>query len=347
MRALPASPSASCRASAAAAPPFFSLASRAEASSDSRRAFSADRPFTTSTRDSRRVSIASRASSSEASASDSGLPSPRLFVSFTSSSSASFSHAVPLHRGQSQKAPRRRIAPRVHVLAGERAQRRAKPQGQRRLHESFGHAGATIAAFRGHRHKFRGRVRAHGELERLPRGRDRMRRGEVHLASGEAGRRLDGRDGGRKQGAKQVEIEVGDDGIREIPRRGQRGLENPDPTGGLSPDLDRSGPAGGEERERGRRRGDFFESEEGTGGTQAQASHQSCCDTRPFEEIFSFFGLRPVPPPEAREQDAHSFPFYDSPVSRLLSSRNLLLVPAEARSDLEEREVLLAAARVV
>src|SRR5450759_2849054 len=332
MRARTAARSASCFARAAAAPPFFSPASRADASSVSRRAFSPVRPFTTCMSDSRRDSIASRTSSREASACDSALPSLWPLVSFTWSSSGFFLHAVHFRPGKRVEAPGRRIPPCVHVVSGERALGRSEAERQGRLHETIRHAGTSIAALRLHGHELRGRGRARGRLERLPGGRDLMSHGDVHLASGETGRGLDGRDVRRQESAEEIEIEVGDDGIREIPRGGERRLEDADPTGVTPRDPHEGRSPGGKVR-----RKIFFEGER-TGG-KAEALEQRGCDTRPFEEIVLFGRLRPVVAPPPREQDPDPLPFQDPFFLRVFSLR----IPAERGPDFEEREVLLAA----
>src|ERR1017187_655111 len=313
MRVRTAARSASWRARAAAAAPFFSLASRANAGWGWGRAFSGDSLFPSSTSDSSRDSIASSTPSRVVSPADSALPSLRPFVSFTSSSSICDRHAVHRSAGQRQKAPRRRVAPCVHVLAGQRAQRRTEPQGQRRLHESFSHAGATVASFRLHGHELRGRAPTHGRFELLPRGRKRMRHGEIHFTAGEARRRLDGRHRRRQQRAQQVEIEIRHDGIGQIPRGGQRGLENPDPAALTARAPDAGGAPLGEVR-----REIFFEGERA--GGKAEALKQCRGDSRPFEEIGFFGCLRPVATTPPREQDPNPLSFQDS-----LSSLSILL----------------------
>ena len=142
--------------------------------------------------------------------------------------------------------------------------------------------------------------------------------------------------GGGQESAEEIEIEVGDDGIREIPRRGERRLEDADPTGVTPRDPHEGRSPGGKVR-----RKIFFEGER-TGG-KAEALEQRGCDPRPFEEIVLFGRLRPVAAPPPREQDSDPLPFQDPFFLRVFSLR----IPAERGPDFEEREVLLAAPHVV
>jgi hypothetical protein len=79
-----------------------------------------------------------------------------------------------------------------------------------------------------------------------------MRHGEIHFTAGVTRRRLDGRNGRRQEGREDAEVEVGYDGVREVPGGREGGLEDADPAGGNARNLDGRGPPGGEKRKRGR-----------------------------------------------------------------------------------------------
>ena len=97
-----------------------------------------------------------------------------------------------------------------------------------------------------------------------------MRDREVHLAARELRRRLDGRLGRRQRRGEDAEVEIGDDGVDEVPGGGEGGLEHADPAGGLARhENDRGRPSGREERERDEEEEEeeksFFEGNRGRG----------------------------------------------------------------------------------